>query len=158
MMISMALGGSSDFWVWRNSDYENNRRYSMKKLLRILSIIVVIIISISIYKLMTQNVKYEVLNIRELPEKVQNEISTNSIRKEFSIHNDEKYSYIFYRADHTKGDYISTDLSAHKKNGEYIITGLVDWAVDDSQISYEKAIKLEKVSEEDIILKVLDKR
>lgn len=130
----------------------------MKKLLRIFSIIVVLIISISIYKLMTQNVKYEVLNISELPEKIQNEISTNSIRNGFTIHNDEKYIYVFYRTNLTKGNYISTDLSAHKKNGEYIVTALVDWAVDDSQISSEKAIKLEKVSEDDIILKELDKR
>ena len=130
----------------------------MKKLFAILSIIVVFIISFSIYKSRSQKVENEVLNIGELPEQVQNEISTISEINGFSIHNDEKYTYVFYRANHTENEYISTDLYAIRKNGDYIITALVNLAVDDSHISYEKAIKLAKVSEDDIVLKEKDKR
>jgi hypothetical protein len=130
----------------------------MKKLFSILSILVVLTISLSVYIYMNQKVKYEVINFGELPQQVQNEISTNSESRGFSIHNDEKYTYVFHRANLTEGDYISTDLSVDKKNGKYIITSSVDWAVNDSHISYEKEIKLKKVSENDIILKEHDKR
>ena len=107
---------------------------------------------------MNQKVKYEVLNVGELPEQVQSEILTNSESNGFFIHNDKKYTYIFYKANYTENEYISTNLSAKRKNGEYIVTSLVDWASNDGSVSYEKVIKLERVSEDDIVLKEKDKR
>lgn len=107
---------------------------------------------------MSQKVEYEVLNVKDIPTQVQIEISTNNERNGFSIHNFENNTYVFYRADHNENEYISTDLYAQKKNNEYIITSVVDWASNDDLISYEKVIKLEKVSENDIVLKEKDKR
>jgi hypothetical protein len=130
----------------------------VKKFIAILSIIVVLTISLSVYKYMSQKVKYEVINLDELPEQVQNEISMNSNSNGFSIHKAEKYTYVFYRANHTENEYVSTDLSAHKKNGKYIITASVDWAVDEGYISYDKAIKIKEVSKNDMILKEHDNR
>ncbi|MDP4097836.1 hypothetical protein OIN60_13755 [Paenibacillus sp. P96] len=130
----------------------------MKKIFIITSIVVVLIISFAMYKIMDQKVEYEVLNFGELPEQVQNEIARDSESNGFSLHDDEKYTYIFYRANHTEYEYITTGLSVHKKNGTYIITSLVDWAADDSKISYEKAIKFEKVSKDDMILEEQDRR
>ncbi|MFB5267441.1 hypothetical protein ACE41H_11700 [Paenibacillus enshidis] len=133
----------------------------MKKLFVVVStvsIVVLLIISFSNYQTMKQKVEYEVLNIGELPEQFQNEIARDSESNGFSLHDDEKYTYILYRANHTEYEYITTDLSVHQKNGTYIITSLVNWAADDSKICYEKAIKFEKVSEDDIVLEEQDKR
>ncbi|MFB5760397.1 hypothetical protein [Paenibacillus medicaginis] len=133
----------------------------MKKLFAVVliaSIVVVLIISFSIYQTMKQKIEYEVLNIGELPEQFQNEIARDSESNGFSLHDDEKYTYIVYRAKHTEYEYITTDLSVHKQKGAYIITSIVDWAADGSKIGYEKAIKFEKVSKDDIVLEEQDKR
>ncbi len=120
--------------------------------------IVVLILSFSIYKMRSQKVEYEVLNIEDVPVEVQNEMLANPQKNGFSIHSFENYTYVFYRLDHKENEYISTELSVHKKKDEYIITSLVDWATNDHLVSYEKVMKFEKVSEEDIVLKEKDKR
>lgn len=107
---------------------------------------------------MNPKVEYEVLNVKDVPTQIQNDISNNSQNEGFSIHHLDNYTYIYYKVDLTENEYISTDLNARKDKDEYIITSVVDWATNDDLISNEKVIKLEKVSENDIVLKEKDKR
>jgi hypothetical protein len=107
---------------------------------------------------MNQKVEYEVLNVKDVPTQIQNDLSTISKNEGFSIHHLNNYTYIYYKVDPKEDEYISTDLNARKEEDEYIITSVVDWATNDDLISYEKVIKLEKVSENDIVLKEKDKR
>ncbi|MBM6616322.1 hypothetical protein [Bacillus suaedaesalsae] len=130
----------------------------MKRIFSILSIIVVLIIIITIYLSMSQKLDYNVLNIQELPIKVQNKVSKKPEINGFSVYNDEIYTYVLYRANHTENEYISTDLSAYRENGEIIISCFIDFANDDSQISHEKVIRLDKIDRDDIVLIEHDKR
>ncbi|MBT2644788.1 hypothetical protein J7I80_21460 [Bacillus sp. ISL-41] len=108
---------------------------------------------------MNQKVEYDVLNVKDVPTQIQNEISTNSQREGFSIHHLDNYTYVYYKIDSRENEYISTDLYARKEKDIYIITSVVDWATNDDLISYEKVIKLEKVPEnDDVVLKEKDKR
>lgn len=107
---------------------------------------------------MNQKVEYEVLNVKDVPTQIQDDISTKSQNEGFTIHHLDNYTYIYYKIIPTENEYISTDLYAHKEKDEYIITSVVDWATNDDLISYEKVIKLEEVSENDIVLIEKDKR
>jgi hypothetical protein len=61
-----------------------------------------------------REVEYEVLNFDKLPREFQNEL-LNFKRSGFSIQSDERYTYVFYRAEHLEDEYISTDLSIYKR-------------------------------------------
>lgn len=130
----------------------------MKKTIVIIFVFFVFIASFSIYKFINQKVEYKVLNVKDAPTQIRNEILTNSQNEGFSIHHLDNHTYIYYKIDPTENEYISTELYAYKEKDEYIITSVVDWATNDDLISYEKIIKLEKVSENDIVLMEKDKR
>ena len=93
---------------------------------------------------MSQKVEYEVLNVEELPEKVQDEILTNSIVMASLYTMIINILMYFIELITMKMSIFLPTLSAHRKKSKYIITSLVDLASNDGFVSYEKVIKLEK--------------
>lgn len=85
----------------------------MKKLIASLLIIVVVaILTFSIYKIMNQKVEYEVVDVQDLPTEMRNDISSKT-KKGFSLYFDDNYTYVYYRSSE-EPSYITTDILVKK--------------------------------------------
>lgn len=119
----------------------------------------VFIIPFIFYVSISTSVNYEVLTKEEVPTHIKREIEKNIDNKKFSIFQDETNTYVYYKADKmSPNEYITTDLAVKRKGSKYVVTANVYYAVNDNYVSYEQLIKLDKISEDDIILKEHIKR
>lgn len=134
------------------------RRSILKKSLALLVILIVLIGAIFLFKIMSEKVEYEVLSKEELPQLIQEEMKKSSEIKKFHIFNDEKFTYVIYKADHSENEYLTTDLTVIEKNGTYIITAIINWANNDEFVSKEKIIRFEKIQEDDLVFKEIENR
>ena len=131
----------------------------MKKNIVIISVSILIILSF-IYLIclfMGKFVEYEVLSIEEAPKFIQDNIQVVD-KSRFRILHDENKTYIYYKSDHVLNEYITTDLDLKIMGGNYVATGTVEYAVNDGKVSYDSLIKFDKILDQEIILKEIDKR
>ncbi len=119
----------------------------------------VIIISLSalltlifFYMNFAKSVEHEVLSSEDFPVFIQNAIGDNHNKKGFSVFQDEKNTFIYYNSNSVSNEYITTDLDLKYKAGKYVATATVKPAVN-TPIT-ERLIKLSKILDKDLLLKV----
>jgi hypothetical protein len=130
----------------------------LKKLLGVCILVALLLLVLLNDFFLSQKVNFKVLKVKQLPFEFQNEISANPQRNGFYTYTDKDYTYVFYRANHKENEYITTDLSASKKQGEYTVNSIINRATNDNLVSQQGAIRIENVSEQDLVLREQDLR
>lgn len=125
----------------------------MKKNIIILSLCI-LFFSFIIYQNIGREVAFEVITIEEAPTFIQQAIKGKG-KFGFSLFQDENDTYIYFKSDTTKSEYITTEIEVKDKRGNYVIVAKVNKAVNIP--STEKLIKLNKITEENVVLKVIDR-
>ncbi|MFI8684565.1 hypothetical protein [Rossellomorea sp. NPDC077527] len=95
----------------------------------------------------------EEISLEEAPETIRNEIHENTDLTGFRVFQEGSYTYVYYKSNDMRNDYITTSLDMRWKAGSMVVTARVDYAVDDSAISYDRLIKMDHKSEKEIIFK-----
>jgi hypothetical protein len=104
-------------------------------------------------------VEFEVIAMEDLPEQIKAEVENYKTNTEkFKVFHDETNTYIYYQADHSPNEYITTIIDVKKQGSQYVVTATVSYAVNDSDVSYDALIKLHKISGNEITFKEIDKR
>ncbi|RXJ04411.1 hypothetical protein DS745_03225 [Anaerobacillus alkaliphilus] len=116
------------------------------------------LVILSVYIGIGKKVDFEVLSLDDAPYEVRRAIESSPNALKFSIFHDETNTYIYYKCDHLNDEYITTSVDVRSKGGNYIVNGIVGFAVNDSFLSYDQLIKLDKMSDKNITLKETNKR
>lgn len=99
-----------------------------------------------------KSVEYEVLSTEDSPVFIQDAIQDYKNRLGFSVFQDKKNTYIYFKSDSVPNEYITTDLDLKYKGGKFIAIATVKSAVN-IPIT-ERLIKLNKIVDKDLVLKV----
>lgn len=120
-------------------------------------VVLVFLIVLSIYNAMHHPMKYEEVEISNLPSEVQQSMIEPNRQETFSTFEHDDHTYIVYHLNESNS-YNSLDLKAHKRFSQPIITATITHAVDDPLVESKQAIKLKKSSEQDFKFQVVDER
>ncbi|WP_102261063.1 hypothetical protein [Mesobacillus jeotgali] len=129
----------------------------MKKILVLLPMSLILIVTIALFKVKENSIEYTSLSKSQLPIAIRKDLQKNPDDK-FTIYNDEKFTYVLYKAEHKTNEYMNTDLKLTKQNGNYVVNAIIDKASDETNVSYDKIIRFKKVPQNDIELNEIDKR
>ncbi|WP_186577190.1 hypothetical protein [Aquibacillus kalidii] len=127
----------------------------MKKILGIV-LLSATLLFIILYFAIGIDIKYEELAMEDAPASIQDAIQENEDKFTFLL--EKGSTYIYYKSNHKVNEYISTDLKLKWKGGNYVATGTISNAVNDKSVNYDKLIKLDKVLDEQVLLRVKDQR
>ena len=111
-----------------------------------------LLVFLFIYMNLGKSVQYEVLLTEDSPAFIQDAILDNNDNLGFSVFQDETNTYIYYKSDSVPSEYITTDLDLKYKGGKYIASATVKSAVNIP--NSERLIKLNKIDDQDLVLKV----
>ena len=111
-----------------------------------------ILIFLYFYMNVGKSVEYEVVSNEDSPVFIQDAIEDNHKNYGFSVFQDEKNTFIYYNSNSEGNEYITTDLKVRYKGGKYVATATVKPAVNTPNTN--KLVKLSKISDKDLVLKV----
>lgn len=123
----------------------------MKKNIVIISLSAILVF-LFIYMNFGKTVEHEVLKTEDFPAFIQDAIHDNHDKNGFSVFQDESHTYIYYKSDSVPNEYITTDLDLKYRGGKYMAIATVKPAVNIPNT--ERLIKLSKIVDKDLVLKV----
>ncbi|MBN8193265.1 hypothetical protein JI667_14030 [Bacillus sp. NTK074B] len=89
--------------------------------------------------------EYEDISMKKAPDKIRKEITDQT---GFQVFQDGPFTYIYYKSNDKRNDYITTTLDVRRKSGSIVATARVDYAANDGDIRYDQLIKMDHKSSE----------
>jgi len=123
----------------------------MKKNIIIISLSAILVFMF-FYMNFGKNIEHEVLSTEDYPVFIQDAIRVNNKNFGFSVFQNETNTYIYYKSDHLQNEYVTTDLKLKYSGGKFIVIAIVKPAANIPNT--ERLIKLDKIVDKDLVLKV----
>ncbi|MGG1631118.1 hypothetical protein [Rossellomorea sp. NRS-1567] len=116
------------------------------------TVIISIVLLFFFYMYIGIPVSYEDVAIKEAPKMIREAIYEDHEMLGYRIFQEDIHTYIYYKSDDAQNDYITTELDLKRKGGKIVATARVVNAANDGYVSYYKLLKMERISEEELIL------
>ncbi len=92
------------------------------------------------------NVEFDRLNYEDLDDEIIKVFETQLTSSEFGIYTDETTTIILFKPKEVKtGEYVTTSINVKKKKDKFIVTGVVESAVNDPYVSYMSIVRINQV-------------
>jgi hypothetical protein len=98
-------------------------------------------------------IEHEELTIEEAPETIRDSIGENQSSLGFQIFQEGEYTYIYFKSEDAHDEYTTTDVRLRERRGKVVVTATVDGATNDVEVKYYELVRINHVSEENMILK-----
>ncbi|OXS64464.1 hypothetical protein B0G93_101364 [Bacillus sp. V-88] len=95
-------------------------------------------------------VDYEEIRLEEAPQNIRKDIYKDTSVTGFRVFQEGQHTYVYYKSNDTRNDYITTSLDMRWKAGSIVAMARVDYAANDGDISYDQLIKMDHRSSKDM--------